>query len=61
LKRATDWVNQDYDERLTFAVQALYVHGYLSPHEYRRIELMIRDDAERAREERVKARTNSLC
>lgn len=56
LKRATDWINQDYDERLSFAAQALYVHGYLSPHEYRRIEQDVREDAEGARNEKVRAR-----
>jgi DNA-binding MarR family transcriptional regulator len=60
LKRATDWVNQDYDERLGFAAQALYVHGYLSPHEYRRIEMQVREDAEHARGDRVRARMNSF-
>lgn len=56
LERATDWTRQDLEQRLSASAQALYIHGYLSPHEYRRIEWQLEDEAELARLEAIKAR-----
>ncbi len=56
LQRATDWFDQDYDERLGLAAQTLYVHGYLSPHEFRRVDRQVRDDAEEARVRKIETR-----
>lgn len=56
LERATDWTRQDYEQRLSASAQALYIHGYLSAHEYRRIEWQLEDEAELARLEAIKSR-----
>ena len=50
LRRATDWTDQTYYERLLECTKALYTHGYIARVDYDRIENRLWQGLCRARE-----------